>query len=880
MKIRDFKRVFFVMFILIMTSIILSPLKCYAEGWGDKEVEPVEEPSTEDCGCDDSGSENEEETKEITVYVKNYIGIKGHVYDKGSIDTELGHIAPEEKLSNTEFPIINTGTDSEVVENYYEGVKGVEITVKDGNNEGTKVATLMTNNQGEYFFSQPGTYNFDFTIGRTNNVSKENDLKVSDVLTYNGHDYFVQEINTPNGVVSADTITKVEVINSRKGAAQVFLLIDGSDSMRYEGEINGNKPKRLEYTINAAKELVNSLLDQNKNIYIGIIAYGGEAFRAMGLTQNRAALLECLDELKNLSDEYWGSGTNIMKALQKADESFYTNEDLDPDHYQEYCNRNIILLSDGVPTRDIQGNKTYSNSTDVEKLNTLIKIATNTKDYILALQEKGINMYALFSADSDNAYGIFPSEKEFIETYIFNATKVSQNTVEIDNKGLSDNVAKFLILWLLEHGNAISDRNYKEREVKGLEDEVRSNIVKKNFDFFFNDIDTNQSQDQDHLSYHTVLFKEIYNDSYVVSKDAKKLGEGTYMLVHTGPYILGESGQHADYDEVDGKTITHYKYVDAYYEDQNIYLQRKEQFILIPEITATALRVTLNTGTVLGEMKRADFGSDKIMLEVMDNEIAQGAQIAIEYEVHIKNESSRKCTYLDVVDYIPKGFVYKPYESLITEPNKKNNDYHWTVVELDNLIKKNYVTVPDENDEELYRIFIQKYAGAEQTLRLTRFNNRELNSKKLKTDGYEKTFGEKDRFYLDPGEEYVAKYVVTRIIGTVDDLPDIYNDVEILGYGNTGNRRMAREVNKSAVLSEARVTGDDSITEKFTRLSGRYPGTFLGEDFANTSNLVAVIPPTGGDAMTESKNQVSMAIYKSIKILAVFITTAYILKQE
>ena len=125
--------------------------------------------------------------------------------------------------------------------------------------------------------------------------------------------------------------------------------------------IDGTEKTRLEASIDAARVLIHDLLDEGDNIYIGIIAFAGQCFRAASLTKNEDYLNESLDLILSYTEETWYGWTDITEALQKAYDSFYIDES-DPD-YLEHCNRNIVLISDGIPTRAGE-NKIYREDSD------------------------------------------------------------------------------------------------------------------------------------------------------------------------------------------------------------------------------------------------------------------------------------------------------------------------------------------------------------------------------------------------------------------------------------------------------------------------------------------------------------------------------------
>ena len=91
---------------------------------------------------------------------------------------------------------------------------------------------------------------------------------------------------------------------------------------------------------------------------------------------------------------------------------------------------------------------------------------------------------------------------------------------------------------------------------------------------------------------------------------------------------------------------------------------------------------------------------------------------------------------------------------------------------------------------------------------------------------------------IAPGGELELRYVVTRLIGGINDIenPDFSLASEVLSYENTARRRLTYK-NDDTVMVGASVSH---------QLTGAYPGDVKNADYSDEStNEVIVLPPTG-----------------------------------
>ena len=129
---------------------------------------------------------------------------------------------------------------------------------------------------------------------------------------------------------------------------EVLLVIDRSGSMGYN--IPGDPNESIDYAKDAAIELVNYVFNPANNTTglnkIGVVSYGNSARVEIGLSLANAEE-DIIDEINSL---YAYGYTNIADAMETARNHFTAKGNFDC-----AASRNIILLSDGVPTRRLNG---------------------------------------------------------------------------------------------------------------------------------------------------------------------------------------------------------------------------------------------------------------------------------------------------------------------------------------------------------------------------------------------------------------------------------------------------------------------------------------------------------------------------------------------
>lgn len=176
-------------------------------------------------------------------------------------------------------------------------------------------------------------------------------------------------------------------------SAELFLVVDNSPSMDF---VTSTGETRKEIVLNSASSLVESIFNISSNIKIGLIDFHGyglfsgsaniyDATVRQNLTGDKATILGAISkELKINTD----SGTNIEAGLRMAMKNFSTKAN----------NKVVILLTDGIPNADINGNYEHSDITS-EKA---VGIQNSTKQAILDLKASGIYTITMLTGMSES----------------------------------------------------------------------------------------------------------------------------------------------------------------------------------------------------------------------------------------------------------------------------------------------------------------------------------------------------------------------------------------------------------------------------------------------------------------------------------------------
>lgn len=172
---------------------------------------------------------------------------------------------------------------------------------------------------------------------------------------------------------------------------EIFIVVDNSPSMDF---VTSTGETRKELVLSSAKQLVTSIFDNSNNVKIGLIDFHGaggfssasklNATVRQRLTDNKDTALAAIEQQLNRNTS---SGTNIQSGLIKAQENFTEN-----------ANKIVILLSDGIPNADINGNSEHRDITSDKG----IAIQDATKQTLLNLKNEGIYTITLLTGMSES----------------------------------------------------------------------------------------------------------------------------------------------------------------------------------------------------------------------------------------------------------------------------------------------------------------------------------------------------------------------------------------------------------------------------------------------------------------------------------------------
>ena len=195
----------------------------------------------------------------------------------------------------------------------------------------------------------------------------------------------IVEIDENNGNVTIELkLNNTTGETSTSSGAEIFLVIDNSGSMAYQFS---DGRTRKEVIAENSKKLVNSLLQSDKDIKIGIVRFWGadlfdfsfdNAELMLEPTSDIDTILSTIDNIPEVEE-----GTNIEAGINKAIENFK-----DGNH-----NKIIILLTDGVPTCDAHANRVWESTVP----GSTQKVIDNTKNTIKSLEGLGINFISMMT---------------------------------------------------------------------------------------------------------------------------------------------------------------------------------------------------------------------------------------------------------------------------------------------------------------------------------------------------------------------------------------------------------------------------------------------------------------------------------------------------
>lgn len=680
------------------------------------------------------------------------------------------------------------------------------IGIKDAliNISGSGTGSKRTDDNGYYKIQpSPGTYSIGVQYGKISNDIDMNDAdRVRNILKYNGQDYKtvdtpvaqnhegVEHSDTSVSYTSATTSEEMEIIQGGKGVTQLMIMLDCSDSMRSNPKNSDNK--RLNVAVKAAKELCSSVINGSENIYVGLVFYSGTCYRAVSLTRDLNKLNLALDNddtskgpLGILQNGWNIYDTNMVGAFDKCYNSFINNG--------ENSNRYITVISDGIPTSD--GNvETYQEDSDEELWQKLNYISEKTINKMEEIKNDGVNIYSIITEPEWE-------EEEYFVNKIFKEHSTEYKSVK-DGDNASKTINTILRDYLIEHKKTTTYRDSSYTITAGYDDENRFNEVFGNF--------------SEPFTYsNSEMFKQIEGTEAIDASKAQELSDKTYMNVSAGSVTIeSPPAKHTEktfqIDPDTGKEIyvkyTTYIPKPVGVQIGDVVLARRPVFSLGTKITATGLRIVLANGQVL-TTNTVNPGVNNSVKVDLDNDLAHSATVQLEYTIDIVNDSPIVCEHVELVSSLPKDLIYDENINLISE-NKSNKDIGWNVItDLSELRNQNLITQETLDNHKNYK-----------EIKVTLDNGGQ---------------GE-NGFNITPGGDYPVRFVVSRMIGNIDNISDILAnknaiDAEILAYQNQAHRRMV-------------FFKDESSSD----VIGIYPGDSKDKDYSDTStNTAAIIPPTG-----------------------------------
>lgn len=628
-------------------------------------------------------------------------------------------------------------------------IKGIRVTLTE-KNTGEKYSTV-SGEDGNYLFPNvtPGNYNLEFKYGDITVLDDfpDENLSVQDILKYNGQDYIASNMNGVTVELAEQVIPQIG-----KTAAQVFFVLDNSGSMRLNSKGTPfSFPNPSRQTGSDGPSRLDIVKVASKSLIEKIFSQDENIYMGLIKFSTSPTMLShmCRDTegLQNKIDELEPEGTTfVAQALEYARSSFVDNDGA----------KIIIFLSDGTPTDRPQ---------------------SQVKEEIKKIRNEGIEIFSLIVKDDiseSNMSSIFSDSTKLV--------------FRSSGDELADCLSDYIPAWIKQTVDEIRSQQEISTDLPtleytpdhGIEDINRREKVDN---YFSNIFHYNTKFSTDDMSGKTYLFKCLNKNNSLTKKELRYFSKHTYMTVTYNNINVHENTK-----------LT----------KLNLKLQRRDPFLMEISVKAIALRITLSDNTVLYK----DINTDDdyhIFYTSLDEDLAHGSFIEVEYEVTIKNNSkSIICTHLELLSYLPKELTLLNSQKLITSPNVTNAQNGWYSVDIDELYKKGCISESLHNDDELM--------------------NRDIAMFNLDYS---------NGLCINPGTEYKTRFITSICLANANQMTfDTKDLVEVLGYKNNKYRRM--EVSTSA---------DDNNTS----LSSLYPGDGVRTDvdFAEDSNTELVVPPTG-----------------------------------
>lgn len=789
---------------LIIFLLLISFLGCqsgivYGMNYGGAEFSPRPSPSPSLGGGSSSPGNNNNNTdasssNESTVSIPSYVGIEGHVKEnvESVNSTKIGTETDEPSTDSTEIPL------SGVTVRYIENTGRTFSTTTDG--DGKYQFGIDRLGSGEHTYHIEYTYpnTSEGEINSINNVEAATALQRK--LKYNGQDYM--------GGESKEGFRIIE--KSEKSAAQVYLVLDCSYSMDDTITITENNNtyeiKKIEIEKQIAKNIINSLLSGEKNVYVGLVVFTGICYRRVALTNNVDTLTKALDGEIEFSDKGY---TNILGALDKANESFINSD-------ANTSNKYMFLLSDGLPTSD--GNKENTlyrvdySSPDAASLITendakLEKIAQNTKTKLENIENNDkVKVFSVITKqdlvdekDKNMLYNIFKNNKnaEYNRFYdVDSITNVSKEIVKDFEEYVKESIETI-------------DKGYS-LNVAGR-DKIENNFKTFKYEntncFQALDMEINNSNLEEFKKYALDLFNKT-NITITSKESTANLYYGT--LPDPNPKVETND---------DGEVVHTTYYVESlvWLTAPDIYLTKLPQYTITPKISVTGLAVVASTGTVIDRQVTTAEEAENL-ISTVEKGLLYGSAAVVRYTVNVTNTSLYNDTKtVSILFYVPDGFTCDTKSVSAVGIGADNKKQKLKVTDITSLTADTIDTYSNINDilsdEAIKKI---KGTGSEQP-----------------TSAIAVTVEVKNAKYSLPTNGSISININTSKLLGNDEEMSYGADAEILSYSNASCKRIEYKAKaSSSAVSQVAVAGNGSTEEK---------------DYTITSNRGIILLPTGGD---------------------------------
>lgn len=759
-------------------------------GGGSRPVSPSN--PTNPPPDDTSGS------SDITVYHDYVAGMSGNV-------SEIIEAINEQVLGDK-------GTDSSGTTTN-KGIKNIYVQADNG-------ASTKTDENGNYTFSLgPGEsiHKITFRYGYLDNdyiesTTVDNYKERQETLKYNGQDY---------AVIANEYTNTIEL--SKKGCAQVYLVLDCSVSMEEEITLSdGTTTTKMQVERQIATNIVNSLLDGTKNVYVGLVVFTGEVYRKTSLTNDRNLLLNAINGNIEFNDYYY---TNIKAALEKAYDSYANN-------IKETSNRYMFLLSDGLPTSDGDESHTLYTAITQEEIDEnnrkLQLIADNTKNTAQAILREDIKLYSVFAmGDSDE------SDKELIN-YIFNDfQEYSENNTfrEVDT---IENVTKELIEEFTKYVKdsiEITSTGYTTNK------DYREELLQENYSKFkYSNTHYFEALDMEVTTENLETFKQYLKElveeaAVTVELEASATGGTPITPYDVTEEITNEEG------EVIGTRTIHHVPNPIIVAGPTLTLQQLPEFTLNPTITVTGLQVVATNGMILDSIVTS-VEEKEHLISTIEEVMLHGSEVRVEFTIDMKNTSIyNDCENIQMICYIPDDFEYKGGTAIGIGMDNQTELGITSVVLIDekNVDSLNGLT-------QAVKDYIKEGHKAVAVSVDVNKNNFEL---------------------LTNGSVQI-KIIASKLLPSKVEDMSYGADTEIFGYQNEACRRIQYKGTSTNSLSTQKVglvgeiAGNHDITEA---------------DYATTSNMGIILTPTG-------ENRSMHSIYLAIIALGILGVVGIVAKRN